>query len=144
MTPTERALKYSRAQRREFTASLQEFVRIPSVSSDPRHRADIDAAARWLAQRLRNAGLQQVELACAGGHPIVYAEQDGPPGSPTVLVYGHYDVQPATPLEEWRVPPFAAEIVGPDMYGRGTTDDKGQLLCHVNAIEAWLKRSHES
>jgi acetylornithine deacetylase/succinyl-diaminopimelate desuccinylase-like protein len=123
----------------EFTRELQEFVRIPSVSSDPQRAGDVRRCAVWLAGRVRNAGLKRVRVLPTAKHPIVYAEWLGVPRAPTVLIYGHYDVQPAEPLKDWKFPPFAAQIHDGFLHGRGSSDDKGQLFAHVKALGALLK-----
>jgi acetylornithine deacetylase/succinyl-diaminopimelate desuccinylase-like protein len=131
--------RHLRARAAGALEDLQAFVRIPSVSAQARHERDVRAAADWLAARLRRAGLPQVTVVRTARHPLVLAAWREAPGRPTVLVYGHYDVQPVDPLGEWRSPPFAAEVRGPELFGRGASDDKGQLLCHVEAIEALLR-----
>lgn len=132
--------RFARANRNRFVRELKDFVRIPSVSADPTRAADVKRCAEWLARHLREIGLQRVRVFQTPRHPIVYAEwRDTPPGSPTLLIYGHYDVQPADPLNEWRRPPFEPAVVGDDLFGRGACDDKGQMFVHVKAIEAYLK-----
>jgi acetylornithine deacetylase/succinyl-diaminopimelate desuccinylase-like protein len=131
--------RYPRVRATGALQDLQAFVRIPSVSAQARHDRDVRAAADWLATRLRRAGLPQVSVVRTARHPLVLAAWREAPGRPTVLVYGHYDVQPVDPLGEWRSPPFAADVRGPELFGRGASDDKGQLLCHVEAIEALLR-----
>jgi acetylornithine deacetylase/succinyl-diaminopimelate desuccinylase-like protein len=121
-----------------FASDLATFVRFASVGADPRRNADVAACARWLADRLRRAGLHDVVVLRTAGHPAVLGSWLRAPGAPTVLVYGHYDVQPAEPLAAWRTPPFAAVRVGDELFGRGACDDKGPLLCHVAALERRL------
>jgi acetylornithine deacetylase/succinyl-diaminopimelate desuccinylase-like protein len=135
------ALAHIAAGRARFAADLAAFVRFASVGADPRRREDVAACAGWLAGRLRRAGMRDVELAATPGHPIVHASWRGAPGAPTVLVYGHYDVQPAEPLDAWRTPPFQPAIDGQDLVGRGACDDKGPVLCHIAAIESHLATS---
>jgi acetylornithine deacetylase/succinyl-diaminopimelate desuccinylase-like protein len=115
---------------------LKEFLRIPSISTLPEHRGDIDRAAEFVANSLRNVGMENVEVIPTAKHPLVYADWMHAPGKPTVLCYGHFDVQPADPLEEWKSPPFEPEVRDANIYGRGTADDKGQMYMHVKAIEA--------
>jgi acetylornithine deacetylase/succinyl-diaminopimelate desuccinylase-like protein len=115
---------------------LKEFLRIPSISTLPEHRGDIDRAAQFVAGSLRTVGMENVEIVPTAKHPLVYADWMHAPGKPTVLCYGHYDVQPADPLEEWKSPPFEPEVRDGNIYGRGTADDKGQMYMHVKAIEA--------
>ncbi|HEX9563775.1 MAG TPA: dipeptidase [Gemmatimonadaceae bacterium] len=118
---------------------LFQLLRIASVSTRPEHAPDVARAAEWLAGSLRTAGMS-VEVHATAGHPIVLGEWRGAPaGAPTVLVYGHYDVQPAEPLGEWDSPPFEPSVRKGRVYARGATDDKGQLFIHVKAIEAWLR-----
>ncbi|MBV9762166.1 MAG: dipeptidase [Acidobacteriaceae bacterium] len=133
-----RAIEYARRHRHRFVAELKDFVRFPTVSSQAKHAADIDRCAVWLAGRLKRAGMGGVRVVPTGGHPLVYAASEKVPGRPTVLVYGHYDVQPADPLREWRSPPFLPEVRGQNLYGRGACDDKGQMFAHVIALESWL------
>jgi len=119
-------------------AELQELLRIPSISADSRHQPDMTRAAGWIHERLLRAGCD-AEIVPTAGHPIVFGEWNRRPGGPTVLVYGHYDVQPADPLDQWITPPFSAEIRDGKVYARGATDDKGQMLTHLKSVEAWLK-----
>lgn len=137
---TDTALNYARQQRQAYLDSLLEFLRIPSVSTLPEHQTDMQRAAEWLAGRLRRIGMSRVEILPTAGHPVVYAEWLGAgEAAPTVLAYGHYDVQPVDPLDEWRTPPFEPAIRGDDVFARGATDDKGQLLAVVAAAEAYLQ-----
>lgn len=133
------ALRYARHQEQRFLADLAEFVRFPSVSADPEHRGDVRECARWLAAHLRSAGLRQVRIVRTCGHPIVVGERREVPGRPTVLLYGHYDVQPPGPAKRWETPPFRPAIRDGSVRGRGTADDKGPLLAHVKAIESYLR-----
>jgi acetylornithine deacetylase/succinyl-diaminopimelate desuccinylase-like protein len=133
-----RALAYARQHRPRFLAELKDFVRFPTVSSQPGHANDVKKCANWLAAHLRRIGLQSVRVIPTRGHPIVYAAWRKAPDRPTVLIYGHYDVQPPDPLTEWRTPPFQPAVRGEDLYGRGACDDKGQLFAHVKALESYL------
>ncbi len=119
-----------------FLAELKEFIRIPSISTLPEHRPDIDRAARFVADALKKAGMESVEVIPTSGHPLVYADWMHAPGRPTVLCYGHYDVQPADPLELWESPPFEPTERNGNLYARGAVDDKGQMYMHIKAIEA--------
>src|ERR1043165_4110538 len=130
---------YARNNRRRFLSELKEFVRFPSVSAQPAHAADVKRCAVWLANHLRGVGLEHARVVETPRHPIVYADWLRAPGSPTVLVYGHYDVQPPEPLEEWRTRPFEPTVRGENLYGRGACDDKGQLFAHVKAIESFMR-----
>lgn len=134
-----RQLSYVQGRRSRFVAELKDFVRFPTISAQPQRAADLKRCAAWLADRLRQVGLRRVRVIPTPGHPIVYADWTGAPGKPTVLVYGHYDVQPPEPFAEWRTPPFEPTVVGDDLFGRGACDDKGQMFAHVKAIEACLK-----
>jgi acetylornithine deacetylase/succinyl-diaminopimelate desuccinylase-like protein len=119
-------------------ASYKDFLRIPSISGIPAHAADCRRAAEWLADAMRAAGLQHVEVADTTGHPVVYGDWLHAEGAPTVLVYGHYDVQPVDPLDLWSSPPFEPVVDGDRMLGRGAADDKGQIHIHLMAAAALL------
>jgi len=121
-----------------FLAELKAFLRIPSISTSPEHAGDVRAAAQFLAEQLTSAGLEHVEVIATDRHPLVYADWLHAPGKPTVLCYGHYDVQPPDPLELWHTPPFEPTIRDGNLYARGSADDKGQMYMHVKAIEALL------
>jgi acetylornithine deacetylase/succinyl-diaminopimelate desuccinylase-like protein len=136
--PVRRALAELSARRRAHVEDLERLVRFRTVSSDPACAEELGRAADWLADRLRRAGLREVSVRPGRRHPLVYGEWLGAPGRPTVLVYGHYDVQPVDPVSAWRTPPFEPKRRGSRLYGRGSSDDKGQLLTHVHAIEALL------
>ncbi|HBB24808.1 MAG TPA: dipeptidase, partial [Bacteroidetes bacterium] len=125
--------------RERFEAELIEFLSIPSVSTDPERSDDVVRCANWLAEHLRGIGLEHVEVLPTKGHPIVYAENlDAGEGAPTVLFYGHYDVQPVDPLNLWTNPPFEPVVRDGKIFARGATDDKGQVFLHIKAIEALL------
>lgn len=131
---------FAREQRETQLAELIEFLRIPSVSTQPRHANDVNKAANWLAEKMSLAGLENIRVIDTQGHPLVYGDWlHADEGAPTVLVYGHYDVQPAEPLELWDTPPFEPDIRGEHLYARGAADDKGQLFIHVKAVEAYLQ-----
>lgn len=115
---------------------LKELVRIPSISTAPEHVADVQRAAHYVADALRAAGMENLEIIPTAKHPLVYADWMHAPGKPTVLCYGHYDVQPADPLELWHSPPFEPTERDGNLYARGTADDKGQMYSHIKAIEA--------
>ncbi|MCC6862950.1 MAG: dipeptidase [Bryobacterales bacterium] len=119
-----------------FLDELREFLRIPSISTLAEHRPDVERAARFVAGSLERAGLESVEVIPTGGHPLVYADWLHAPGRPTVLCYGHYDVQPPDPLEEWQTPPFEPSLRDGNLYARGSSDDKGQMYMHIKAVEA--------
>lgn len=132
---------YLASMRDTHLEELKEFLRIPSVSAKSEHKPDIEAAARWVAEKLRSAGLDSVEIVPTKMHPVVYGESLGAPGKPTILFYGHYDVQPAEPLELWTTPAFEPTVRDNNLFGRGTADDKGQVHIHIKALEALLKTS---
>jgi len=129
------ASNYVRAHSGRFLEELKEFLRIPSISTDPEHTADVARAAQWVADKLRAAGLENIEIIPTQRHPLVYADWLHAPGKPTVLCYGHYDVQPPDPLEQWVSPPFEPTIRDGNLYARGSADDKGQMYMHIKAIE---------
>src|SRR6266849_614459 len=114
---------------------LKSFLKIPSISTLPEHRDDIDRAAGFVADSVKAAGLENVEIIPTGNHPLIYADWLHAPGKPTVLCYGHYDVQPPDPLDQWVSPPFEPTIRGGNIYARGSADDKGQFYMHVKAVE---------
>lgn len=119
-----------------FLEELKTFLRIPSISTLPEHAGDIQRAAEFVAGSLRSIGMENIEIIPTGRHPLVYADWLHAPGKPTVLCYGHYDVQPADPLELWETPPFEPTLRDGNLYGRGTADDKGQMYMHIKALEA--------
>lgn len=119
-------------------ADYLDFLRIPSISTLSEHAGDVRAAARFLAERLAAWGLENVEVSPTPGHPVVYADWLHAPGAPTVIVYGHYDVQPVDPLELWERPPFEPRIENGRLYARGAADDKGQVHLHLWVARAWL------
>lgn len=136
-------LRYSQQpeMRSRWLTELAELIAFPTISAQPQHRKDIRACANWLARHLAEIGLQHVQVLSGvkGGHPSVYADWLQAPGKPTLLLYGHYDVQPVDPLREWRSPPFKATIVGDKLFARGASDDKGQFFIHLKAVESYLR-----
>lgn len=130
--------RYLTEQADRFEAELCELLRIPSVSADSRRRGDVELAAAWVGRILEGMGLA-VERIPTAGNPLVYAESPAVPGAPTVLVYGHYDVQPPDPLDEWLSPPFEPTRRDGNLYARGATDDKGQMLTHLLSARAWME-----
>ncbi len=124
------------SNRERFLDELKDFLRIPSISTLPEHKSDVRRAAEFVADSLKNAGLENVEIIQTAKHPLVYADWLHAPGKPTVLCYGHYDVQPPDPLELWTTPPFEPTIRNGNLYARGSADDKGQMYMHVKAVEA--------
>ena len=139
MTQLNESLKYFSEHTDDFLRQYQELVRIPSVSTDPEHKADIRAACEFLAAKLRSLGAQHVEIFPTNIHPILFAEIHAEKeGAPTVLIYGHYDVQPVNPIEEWHTPPFEGRIDGDYMTARGASDMKGQVMATLAAVESVL------
>ncbi len=130
-------IAYVRSNHERYLEELTAWIACPSISAQPAHAADVRASAETAAARLRRAGLSGAVLE-TDGHPIAYGEWLGAPGAPTILIYGHHDVQPADPFELWTSPPFDAAVRDGKIYGRGSVDDKGQVLMHVAALEAHL------
>jgi acetylornithine deacetylase/succinyl-diaminopimelate desuccinylase-like protein len=135
---TERVLAHLEANHDRILAELIEFAAIPSVSTDPAHAADMNAAARWVAAALTSAGPFTVRTIPTAGYPVVYAEWLGAPSKLTVLVYGHYDVQPADPLEQWHSPPWTPAVRDGRLYARGVSDDKAPMLVPIRVAEAFF------
>ena len=131
-------LDYARQNQSNALDELKAFLRIPSISTLPEHAADVRVAAEFLAAKLRHIGMECVRLIETDGHPLVYAEHLQASDKPTLLLYGHYDVQPPDPLHEWISPPFEPEERNGNLYARGAVDDKGQLWMQVRALEALL------
>lgn len=138
--PQSLALTYLENNYERFQNELIELLRIPSISHDPAHKADMDEAATWLADKLRAMGVNNVEIMPTAGHSVVYGEWlSHGVSAPTVLIYGHYDVQSPEPLEDWKSQPFEPDIRNNNLYARGSSDMKGQTLAAVNAVEAIIK-----
>ena len=127
--------------RSRYEDDLFEFLRIPSISTLPEHASDIARAARFARDQLTHAGLESVELIEGDGHPLVYGEWLGAPGKPTILIYGHYDVQPTDPIDEWISHPFEPTVRDGQVYARGASDDKGQILANIKALQALRQAS---
>ena len=138
MTADERVLACLAESHDRILAELIEFAAIPSVSTDPAHAADMKAAARWVAAALVTAGPIEVRTIATRGHPVVYGEWLGAAGKLTVLVYGHYDVQPPDPLDKWKTPPFVPTLRDDRLYARGVSDDKGPMLIPIKVAEAFF------
>ncbi|MEJ2367853.1 MAG: dipeptidase [Acidobacteriota bacterium] len=134
-----KAISYARQNRERFLEQLKDLLRIPSISTLPENKDDVRRAAKFVADDLTRSGMENVEIIETSGHPLVYADWLNAPGKPTVLCYGHYDVQPPDPLEEWKTPPFEPEIRNDNIYARGAVDDKGQMFMHLKAFESLLK-----
>jgi acetylornithine deacetylase/succinyl-diaminopimelate desuccinylase-like protein len=131
--------EFIQSNQQRFLDELFELLRIPSVSADSRHKEDVRMAAEYVVKKLKEAGADTVELCETAGHPIVFGEKILNPSFPTVLVYGHYDVQPPDPLNLWNSPPFEPVIKDGNIYARGSCDDKGQFYMHIKAFEAMMK-----
>jgi len=132
------AIVYARSNSDRFLDELKALLRIPSVSTLPEHKADVRRAAQVLAAELGRIGMENARLIETAGHPLVYADWLHAPGKPTALLYGHYDVQPPDPLDEWLSPPFEPAERNGNLYARGAVDDKGQMYMHVKALESLL------
>ncbi len=130
---------YQEKNKERFLDELLELLRIPSVSADPAHKQDMEQCADAVKQQLLKAGADRAEVFATDGHPVVYAEKLSDPSKPTVLVYGHYDVQPADPLELWKSGPFTPKIRDGKIFARGACDDKGQFFMHVKALETMVQ-----
>lgn len=133
------ALQYARKNNEKFLSTFKEILTIPSVSTDPAHASDIRKAADWLAIQLRGLGMQKVKIFTTAKHPVVYGEWLGAGNAPVVLIYGHYDVQPPDPLDLWTSGPFDPEVRGENIFARGASDMKGQILVILNAVESLVK-----
>ncbi len=137
--PRSNALTYAQQNRDRFLEDLKDLLVIPSISTSTEYKPEILRAAHWVADHLRGLGIENVEVMPTKGHPVVYGEWLKLPGAPTVLVYGHYDVQPPDPLEKWETPPFEPKVRGDRLYGRGASDMKGQVIATFKAVESALK-----
>ncbi len=134
------AIEFARSQKEAAEEALKDFLRIPSVSTLPEHKEDMQRAAEWLSSQLEQLGFDQVAILPTAGHPVVYGEHmKAGASAPTILFYGHYDVQPADPLELWESEPFDPQLRGENLYARGASDMKGQVVAHLQALEAMLE-----
>lgn len=132
-------INYIGNNKNRYIDELKEFLKIPSISTLAENKSDMQTAANFVAEKLKDAGLNKIEIFQTEGHPLIYGEWLGAPGKPTVLIYGHYDVQPVDPVELWSSPPFEPTIVGDNIFARGATDDKGQMFMHIKSVEAYFK-----
>ncbi len=132
-------ISFIEANQQNYIEELKEFLKIPSISTLVENREDINRCANFVASKLKDAGMSRVEIFKTEGHPLVYGEWLGAPGKPTVLIYGHYDVQPVDPIELWDSPPFEPAIKDGKIFARGATDDKGQVFMHIKSVEAFFK-----
>jgi acetylornithine deacetylase/succinyl-diaminopimelate desuccinylase-like protein len=136
-------IDFIHANRDRYVTELKDYLAIPSVSALPQHVADVRRCAEWTADEMRRIGLENVRLIETAGNPVVYGDWLHAAGAPTILFYGHYDVQPVDPIEQWESPPFEATVRDGEIYARGAADDKGQVLMHLKAIEAHLKKAQQ-
>jgi acetylornithine deacetylase/succinyl-diaminopimelate desuccinylase-like protein len=134
-------IDFINTNRDRYVDELKAYLAIPSISALPQHAADVTRCADWTADEMRRIGLQNVKLIETPGFPVVYGDWLGAPGAPTILFYGHYDVQPVDPVDLWESPPFEATVRDGEIYARGSADDKGQVFMHFKAIEAHLKQN---
>jgi acetylornithine deacetylase/succinyl-diaminopimelate desuccinylase-like protein len=134
-------IDFINTNRDKYVDELKAYLAIPSISALPEHAGDVKRAAEWSADEMRRIGMQNVRLIDTPGFPVVYGDWLGAPGAPTILFYGHYDVQPVDPLNLWESPPFEATVRDGEIYARGAADDKGQVFMHFKAIEAHLKQN---
>jgi acetylornithine deacetylase/succinyl-diaminopimelate desuccinylase-like protein len=132
-------VSYARENQQRFLSELKDLLRIPSVSTLPQHKSDVERAAQFIAEQMKSIGLEHVEVIRTSGHPLVYGDWLHASGKPTVLCYGHYDVQPPDPLDEWTTPPFEPTERNQNLYARGAVDDKGQMYMHLKALESLMK-----
>ena len=138
----DKIIKYIESNKDRYLEELKDFLSIPSISNEEAHKDDVKKACSWLEIHLKSIGLDNVTVYQTEGHPIVYADcMKAGNDKPTVLVYGHYDVQPVDPLELWTNPPFEPTVIGNKIYARGSADDKGQIFIHIKSIEAHLKNN---
>jgi len=131
--------QYIDKNKNNYINELKEFLKIPSISTDPAHKKDIKKCAHFVKTKLQDAGLNNVKVIKTEGHPLIYGEWLKAKGKPTVLIYGHYDVQPVDPIELWDTPPFEPTIKSNKIFARGATDDKGQVYMHIKSVEAYLE-----
>src|SRR6187401_2866003 len=134
-------IDFINTNRDRYVDELKAYLAIPSISALPEHAGDVKRAAEWSADEMRRIGMQNVRLIETPGFPVVYGDWLGAAGAPTILFYGHYDVQPVDPVELWESPPFEATIRDGEIYARGSADDKGQVFMHFKAVEAHLKQN---
>ncbi|MBI4547838.1 MAG: dipeptidase [Ignavibacteriae bacterium] len=135
----DQVLRYIDRNKDRFLQELKRLIAIPSVSTNPEYKQDIKRCAQWIADHLSLIGMEKTKIYPTKGNPIIYSDWLQASGKPTILFYGHYDVQPAEPLNRWTSPPFQATVRGQNLFGRGATDDKGQIFIHFKCIEAYLK-----
>ncbi len=134
-------IDFINTHRDRYIDELKEYLAIPSISALPQHQQDMRRCAEWTAEHMRRIGMENVRLVETPGHPVVYGDWLHADGAPTILFYGHYDVQPVDPLDLWETPPFEATVRDGELYARGAVDDKGQVFMHFKAIEAHMKQN---
>ncbi len=137
-------LEFIEANKNRYMDELKELIAIPSISTNPENTGDIQRCAQWLADHLRGLGIEHVQVIPTEKHPIVYGDWLHADGKPTVLIYGHYDVQPVDPIELWTSPPFEATVREGNLYARGTADDKGQIFIHLKVNRGILQKYRQS
>jgi len=137
----DKVIDYINVNRDRYLEELKAFLAIPSISALPQHAGDVKRCAEWCGDEMRRVGMENVKLIDTPGNPVVYGDWLSAQGAPTILFYGHYDVQPVDPLELWQSPPFEATLRDGEIYARGSADDKGQVFMHFKAIEAHLKQN---
>ncbi len=136
----DKIVDFINVNRDRYIDEMKRYLAIPSISALPEHKDDVRSCAEWTAGEMRRIGLNNVRLEETPGHPVVYGEWLGAPGAPTILFYGHYDVQPVDPVNLWTSPPFEPTIRDGEIYARGSADDKGQVFMHFKAVEAHIKQ----
>lgn len=142
MSELETAIAYARKHREDFLEDLISFLRIPSISTLPEHKADMQRAAEWITDRLKKLGFESTAVISTAGHPVAYGEWlNADPGAPTILYYGHYDVQPPDPLDLWTSDPFNPQMRDENLYARGASDMKGQVTAYLKAVESMILSS---
>ncbi|MBI1803853.1 MAG: dipeptidase [Ignavibacteriae bacterium] len=134
-------LEYIEGNKSRYLDELRDLLSIPSISTNPENKPDLERCAQWIGDHMRSVGLENVKIFPTPGHPIVYADWLHARGMPTILLYGHYDVQPVDPVELWTSSPFEATIRGENLYARGSADDKGQVFIHLKSVEAYMKNT---
>lgn len=132
-------LQFVEQNKDRYLSELKELIAIPSISTNPENKIDVERCAQWISNHLKSIGMENIKIIPTAGHPIVYADWLHAPGKPTILFYGHYDVQPVDPVELWTSPPFDATVRNRNLYARGSSDDKGQVFIHFKAIEAYMR-----
>jgi acetylornithine deacetylase/succinyl-diaminopimelate desuccinylase-like protein len=137
----DKVIDFINVNRDRYLDELKQLLAIPSISALPEHAADVKRCATWCAEEMGRIGLQNARLIDTPGNPVVYGDWLGAPGTPTILFYGHYDVQPVDPIELWESPPFEATVRDGEIYARGSADDKGQVFMHFKAVEAHMKQA---